>query len=163
MLTRGGGFGIFTDGDQQSTFWGFEFRKSVFIWVLVTAAVFFWLLNKSCISKYFIFLIVFFGSRFIHSPCTSVNTVEFLISYDYYHIVLNVCQMNRVLREYISRFYFSESFFGGVLNSVRGKVFLGVIRKYPIPLIPVRRYGKSTPGTLLYIFWLKQIPATNSL
>ena len=81
MLTLfpGGGFGIFTDRDQQSTFWGFEFRKSVFIWVLVTAAVFFWLLNKSCISKYFIFLIVFFGSRFIHSPCASVNTVEFLI------------------------------------------------------------------------------------
>ena len=36
-----GGFGIFTEGDQQSTFWGFKFRKSVFIWVLVTAAVFF--------------------------------------------------------------------------------------------------------------------------
>ena len=54
-----GGFGISTDGDQQSTCWSFEFRKSVFIWVLVTAAVF--LLNKSCISKYFIFLIVFLG------------------------------------------------------------------------------------------------------
>ena len=45
MLTLfpGGGFGMFTDGDQQSTFWGFKFEKSVFIWVLVTAAVFFWL------------------------------------------------------------------------------------------------------------------------
>ena len=43
MLTLfpGGGFDMFTDGDQQSTFWGFDFRKSVFIWVLVTAAVFF--------------------------------------------------------------------------------------------------------------------------
>ena len=31
MLTlfSGGGFGIFTDRDQQSTFGGFEFRKSV--------------------------------------------------------------------------------------------------------------------------------------
>ena len=43
MLTLfpGGGFGIFTDRDQQSTFWGFEFRKSVFIWALVKAAVLF--------------------------------------------------------------------------------------------------------------------------
>ena len=40
-LSPGGGFGIFTDGDQQSTFRGFELRKSVFIWVLVAAAVFF--------------------------------------------------------------------------------------------------------------------------
>ena len=41
MLTLfpGGGFGIFTDGDQQSILWDFEFRKSVFIWVLATAAV----------------------------------------------------------------------------------------------------------------------------
>ena len=77
--------------------------------------------------------------------------------------MLNVCQMNRVLREYFSGSYFSESFFGGFLNSVRGKVFSGGIRKYPIPLIPVRRYTKSTPGTLLHIFWLKQIPLTNSL
>ena len=60
--------------------------------------------------------------------------------------------MNRVLREYFSGFYFSESFFGGFMNSVRGKVFFGVIRKHPIPLIPVRRYAKSTPGTLLDIF-----------
>ena len=60
--------------------------------------------------------------------------------------------MNRVLREYFSGFYFSESFLGGFLNSVRGKVFFGVIRKYPIPLIPVRRYAKSAPGTLLHIF-----------
>ena len=67
MLTlfSGGGFGIsVTEGDQQSTFWGSEFRKSVFIWVLVTAALFFWLLNKSCISKYFIFLIAFLGIDF---------------------------------------------------------------------------------------------------
>ena len=42
MLTLfpGGGFGIFTDGDQQSIFWGYEFRKFVFIRVPVTAAVF---------------------------------------------------------------------------------------------------------------------------
>ena len=57
MLTLfpGGGFGIFTDRDQQSTFGGFEFPKSVFIWVLVTADVLFWLLNECCIFKYFIF------------------------------------------------------------------------------------------------------------
>ena len=67
--------------------------------------------------------------------------------------MLNVCQMNRVLREYFSGFLLFRKFFrGGFLNSVRGKVFFGVIRKYPIPLIPVHRYAKSTPGTLLHIF-----------
>ena len=45
---------------------GFEFRESVFFWVLVTAAVFFGLLTKSCILKCFIFSTVFFGSSFIH-------------------------------------------------------------------------------------------------
>ena len=78
-LFPGGGFGIFTERDQQSTFWGFEFRKSVIIWPAGHSCCIFWLLNKSCISKYFIFSIVFFGSRFIYSRCTSVNTVEFLI------------------------------------------------------------------------------------
>ena len=36
-----GELGIFTDRDQRSIFLGFEFRESVFFWVLVTAAVFF--------------------------------------------------------------------------------------------------------------------------
>ena len=39
-LSPGSRFGIFTDRNQLSPFWGFEFRKSVFVWVLVTAAVF---------------------------------------------------------------------------------------------------------------------------
>ena len=37
----GVGLGIFTDRDPRSTFLGFEFRKSVFVWALLTAAVFF--------------------------------------------------------------------------------------------------------------------------
>ena len=41
QLTPGGGLGIYSDRDQRSTFLGFEFRKSVFFWVLVIAAVFF--------------------------------------------------------------------------------------------------------------------------
>ena len=49
----GGGLGIYTDRDQRSNFGGFEFRKSVFFWVLVKAAVFFGLSNKCCIFKCF--------------------------------------------------------------------------------------------------------------
>ena len=45
----GGGLGIFTDRDQRSIFLGFEFQESVFFWILVTAAVSFGLLTKSCI------------------------------------------------------------------------------------------------------------------
>ena len=36
-----GGSGIFTDRDQQSIFMGFEFQKSVFFELLVTATVYF--------------------------------------------------------------------------------------------------------------------------
>ena len=57
--------GIFTDRDQQSIFGGFEFRKSVFFWVLLRAAVFSVLLDKCCIFKCFMFLTVFFGSSYI--------------------------------------------------------------------------------------------------
>ena len=38
LFPRRSALGIFTDRD----FSGFEFRKSVFFWVLLTAAVFFW-------------------------------------------------------------------------------------------------------------------------
>ena len=41
----GVGLVIFTDMDQRSIFLGFEFRKFVFFWVLVTAAVFFWVVK----------------------------------------------------------------------------------------------------------------------
>ena len=50
-----GGLSVFADRDQRSTFWGFEIRKPVFLGVLATAAVLFWLLNKCCIFKGFIF------------------------------------------------------------------------------------------------------------
>ena len=56
MEVPGGGLGIFTDRDQLSIFLSFEFRKSVFFWVLLTAAVFFW----AFIFKCSIFLTVFF-------------------------------------------------------------------------------------------------------
>ena len=65
MLTLfpGGGFGMFTDGDQQCTFWGFEFRKiCIYLGTGQSCCIFVvMILNKSCISKYFIFLKVFFG------------------------------------------------------------------------------------------------------
>ena len=43
-----------------------NFKNLYFFWVLLTAAVFLGLLNKSCILKCFIFSTVFFGSSFIH-------------------------------------------------------------------------------------------------
>ena len=68
VLDPGGELGIFTDRDQGSIFWGFEFRKSVFFGggVLVTAALFLGFLNKCSILKCFIFLTVIFGSSFMH-------------------------------------------------------------------------------------------------
>ena len=44
----------------------------------------------------------------------------------YYHIMLDFCEMNSVLRVF-SGFCFSESFFG---FSVGGKVFIWVVQKY---------------------------------
>ena len=87
----GGGLSIFTDRDQRSIFLGFEFRKSVFFWVLLTAAVFFGLLDKCCIFKCFIFLTVFLEVQF-SAPGASVIKVL-----HYYHTVLNFCQMNSAL------------------------------------------------------------------
>ena len=45
-MIPGGGLGLFTDRDQPRIFLGFEFRKSVFFWVLLRAAVFFWVVSK---------------------------------------------------------------------------------------------------------------------
>ena len=70
---------------------------------------------------------------------------------DCYHIVLNVCQMNRALREYFSGFYFSESFLG-LSEFCQGQSIFWGHSEIPIPLIPVRRNAKSTPGTLLHSF-----------
>ena len=47
MEVPGGGLGIFTDRDQLSISLSFKFRKSFFLWVLLTAAVFFGLLFLS--------------------------------------------------------------------------------------------------------------------
>ena len=55
-----------TDKDQRSILRGFEFQESVFLGVLITAAVLFGLSNKSCILKCFIFSTIIFGSSFIH-------------------------------------------------------------------------------------------------
>ena len=56
---RGWTWQIYRQGSAEY-FLGFEFRKSVFFWVLLRAAVFFGLLDKCCIFKCFIFLTVFF-------------------------------------------------------------------------------------------------------
>ena len=60
MDEPGGGLGIYTDRDQRSILFGFEFRKSVFFWVLVKAAVFFGgfqinavFLSVLCLQRYF--------------------------------------------------------------------------------------------------------------
>ena len=45
LSVPGGGLGIFTDRNQRSIFLGFEFRESVFLGVLVTAAVSFWVVK----------------------------------------------------------------------------------------------------------------------
>ena len=60
-----GGLGIFTDRDQRSIVLSFKFRKSVFFWVLLTAAVFFGLLDKCCILSVSYFNIIFWA-QFIH-------------------------------------------------------------------------------------------------
>ena len=65
-MCPGGGLGIFTNRDQRSIVvflfffffgggGGVESRMSVFLWGLVTDAVFFWLLNNCCISECVIF------------------------------------------------------------------------------------------------------------
>ena len=61
---------IYRQGSAEY-FGGFEFRESVFFWVLITAAVFLGLLNKSCILKCFISSTVLFRSTFIHEVLQS--------------------------------------------------------------------------------------------
>ena len=104
---------------EQYILLGFEFRESVFFWVLVTAAVFFGLLNKSCILKCFIFSTEFFWVQ-CYSPSASI-----IMDLHYYHIVLDFCEMNNV-SEGIFGFCFSESSFWRF--SVSGKVFFGSFR-----------------------------------
>ena len=74
----------------SGVFLGFEFQESVFFWVLVTAAVFFWLFNKSYILKCFKFSKVFFWVQF-YSSGTSI-----IIGFHYYQIMLDFCEMNSV-------------------------------------------------------------------
>ena len=56
----------------------------------MTAAVFFGLLNKSCILKCFILSTVFFWVQF-YSPSASV-----IMGLHFYHIMLDFCEMNSV-------------------------------------------------------------------
>ena len=101
-VSPGGGLSIFTDRDQQSTFLGSEFLKSVIFWVLVIGAVFYfgWL-NVFCILKCFIFSRESFWVLF-YSSSTSVSTLSF------YHV--NFLSMNHALRGYFLGFCFSEFF-----------------------------------------------------
>ena len=102
---------------------GFEFRKSVFFWVLVTAAVFFGFSDKSCILKCFIFSTVFFGFQF-YSPSASV-----IMGLHYYHIMLDFCEMNSVFEGIFWVLLFGKYVFGGREGaSVSGKVFFGSFR-----------------------------------
>ena len=61
-------------------FRGFEFQESVFLGVLLTTAVFFGLLNKSCILKCFIFSTVFFLGPVLYTRCFN-NHGSPLLSY----------------------------------------------------------------------------------
>ena len=83
--------------------------------VLVTAAVFFGFLNKSCILKCFMFSTV--GSSF-YSPSASI-----IMGLHYYHIMLDFCEMNSVLRV-----FFRVLLFIFLAVSVSGKVFFGSFR-----------------------------------
>ena len=68
------------------------------------------------------------------------------MSLDYYHILLDFCEMNSVFEGIFRVLLFGKYFFG---FSVRGKVFFWIIQKYPTPLIPVCRFVKSTPWAIL--------------
>ena len=59
-----------------------------------------------------------------------------------YHITLDFCEMNSVFVGIFRVLFFGKYFLG---FSLRGKVFFGVVQKYPTPLIPVCRFVKSTP------------------
>ena len=135
-----GGLGIFTDRDQRSIFLGSEFQEFVFFWVLVTATVFFRLLNKSCILKCFIFSTVFLWVQF-YSPGGSI-----IMGLHYYHIMLDFCKMNSVFKRIFRVLLFGKYIFG---FSVSGKVFFWVVQKYPTPLIPVCRFVKFIPWKFL--------------
>ena len=102
-LPPGGGLGIFTNRDRWSIFLGFQIRESIFLWVLITAVVFFGLLNKSCILKCFIFSTVFLGPV-LFTRCFS-NRGSPLLSY----IMLYFCKMNCVFE---CIFAFWKLFFG---------------------------------------------------
>ena len=87
----------------------FEFRESVFFWVLVKAPVFFGgLLNKRCILKCFICSTVLFWFQF-YSPGVSI-----IMGLHYCHIMLDFCEVNSVLGVFLG-FYFLKSFFFGFL------------------------------------------------
>ena len=94
------------------------------------------LLNKRCILKCFICSTAFFWFQF-YSPCASV-----IMGLHYYHIMLDFCEVNSVLRVFF-RILLSESIFLREF-SVSGKAFFGVVQKCPTPLIPVCRFVKST-------------------
>ena len=109
--------------------------RGVYFWllnyifcVLVTAAVFFGLLNKNCILKCFIFAMVFLGVQF-YSPGASI-----IMSLHYCHIMLDFCKMNSVFEGIFRVLLFGKYFFFGF--SVGGKVLVLVVQKYPTPLIP---------------------------
>ena len=95
------------------------------------------MLNKSCILKCFIFSTVFFWVQF-YSPGASV-----IMGLHYYHIMLDFCEMNSVFEGISFRvLLFGKYCFG---FCVSGKAFFWVVQKYPTPLIPVCRFGKSAP------------------
>ena len=106
--TPGGGFGVFTDRDQRSIFFGFEFRESVR----------FGLLNKICILKCFILSKVFLGPV-LFTRCFN-NHGSPLLSHDAW-----VSRNEKCIWGHFLGFCFSESLFG---FSVSGKVFFGSFR-----------------------------------
>ena len=69
-----------------------NFENLYFLGVLVTAPVFFGLLNKRCILKSFICSTVSFWFQF-YSPGASI-----IIGLHYYPIILDFCEMNSVFQ-----------------------------------------------------------------
>ena len=78
----------------SSVFLGFEFRKSVFFWVLGIGTAFFGLINKCCILKYFIFSKIFLLGPVLLIRCFSKDRSSLIL----YHasLLLNELRLRRV-------------------------------------------------------------------
>ena len=108
--TPGGGLGIFTDKNQRISgvyFGVLNFENLYFFGYWSQLLCFLGLLNKRCILKCFICSTVFFWFQF-YSPDASI-----IMGLHYCHIMLDFCEVNRVLRVFLGLCFRKVFFFGG--------------------------------------------------